>query len=128
MLLSELIVEAVDPAPALLKKVADALKSIGFTKKSAEDTKGVKRMWLVQKGKFDFQKKEGVAEFHKALQGAMSDVKLKLTHKDWDGGEDQLRGPGFSVATQDQDMPGMVVISVPKGNKSGDLYRSGIDA
>jgi hypothetical protein len=125
---AELLTEAVDPAPALLKKVADALKAIGFKKKSAEDTKGVKRMWLVQSGTYDFGKKEDVEKFHKDLQAKLEGSKLKFQHKNWAGGSDEIWGPGFSVETQDSDMRGMVVVSVPKSNKSGDLYRSGIDA
>lgn len=119
--------EAKDPAASILASLA-AVRTLGFTKDSAADTPGVKRMWMIQKKmKYDFSKEEGFKAFEKDLKAALPDMKLTFKKKDWAGGADQVRGSGFLIDTQQQDRPGQIVLQVPKGNKSGDLYRSGFD-
>lgn len=118
--------EAKDPAPQILAAVATGLRKIGFSKNSVADTPGVKRQWLIQKKmKFDFKTQESFDQFMTELKAALPDLTLKgeKHYRDY-----EIRGEGFSIATQNDDEIGQVVISVPKKNKSGDLYNSGIDA
>lgn len=128
MRVAELLTEAKDPAAEILMKVAKALRALGFTKDSAADTKGVKRQWLIQKKvKYSFDD-DSFKQFVKDLGEQLPDEKLKSEAKSWERGGDRVYGKGFKITTQNTDHHGQVVVSVPKSNDHGDLYRMGYDA
>ena len=123
--LDEALEEAKDQAAGVLSKVTQALKTLGFSAKAREDSAGVKRAWLVQKPvKYDFTDKAGANKLAKDLAAALGE-KLKV-ETEWN--YFSIEGAGFNVQTQNEDAIGMVVVQVAKGNKSGDLYRHGVDA
>ena len=119
--------EGRDPAPEILKTVAAALRAIGFSKKSAKDTPGVKRQWLIQKKvKYDFKSEESFNSFMTDLKAHLPEIKGEKSpykHVVYF----KVTGKGFSIETQNEDTVGQVVLQVAKSNKAGQMFNMGYD-